>query len=57
MAGRSRSKRTKVRGNSTKAQFATGLADIVLTQDGGREFRDQVHTFSCLSVLHNGVVA
>jgi hypothetical protein len=30
MAGRSRSKRTKVRGNSTKAQFAPGLADIVL---------------------------
>src|ERR1700686_4126469 len=30
MAGRSRSKRAKVRGNSTKAQFASGLADIVL---------------------------
>ena len=23
----------------------------------GREFGDQVHTFSCLSVLHNAVVA
>jgi hypothetical protein len=23
----------------------------------GREFRDQVHTFSCLSVPHNAVVA
>lgn len=30
MAGRSRPKRTKVRGNSTKAQCASGLADIVL---------------------------
>jgi integrase/recombinase XerD len=30
MADRSRSKSTKVRGTSTKAQFATGLADIVL---------------------------
>src|SRR4051794_13598139 len=30
MAGRSRPKRAKVRGNSTKAQFAPGLADIVL---------------------------
>ena len=24
---------------------------------GGREFGDQLHTFSCLSVLHNAVVA
>lgn len=23
----------------------------------GREFEDQVHTFSCLAVLHNAVVA
>jgi hypothetical protein len=23
----------------------------------GREFGDQIHTFSCLSVLHNAVVA
>jgi len=23
----------------------------------GREFGDQVHTFSCLSILHNAVVA
>ena len=30
MAGRSRPKGEKVRGNSTKAQFAPGLADIVL---------------------------
>ena len=30
MAGRSRPKRAKVRGNSTKAQSAPGLADIVL---------------------------
>src|SRR5215210_8796013 len=30
MAGRSRPKRAKVRGNSTKAQFAPGLGDIVL---------------------------
>ena len=30
MAGRSRPKRAKVRGNSTKAQSALGLADIVL---------------------------
>ena len=30
MAGRSRPKRAKVRGNSTKTQSAPGLADIVL---------------------------
>ncbi len=29
MAGRSRPKRSKVRGNSTKAHFASGLAEIV----------------------------
>jgi hypothetical protein len=29
MAGRSRPKRAKVHGNSTKAQFAAGLADII----------------------------
>jgi len=29
MAGRSRPKRAKVRGNSIKAQFAAGLADII----------------------------
>jgi integrase/recombinase XerD len=29
MAGRNRPKRAKVRGNSTKAQFAAGLADII----------------------------
>ena len=23
----------------------------------GREFGDQIHTFSCLSILHNAVVA
>jgi len=29
MVGRNRPKRGKVRGNSTKAQFAPGLADII----------------------------
>src|SRR5215211_9558957 len=42
------------------AQSATTKSDGMCGKEGalhGREFGDQIHTFSCLSVLHNAVIA
>src|SRR5262252_5956082 len=47
--------------NLTKVRLLTTCRDSFAlarrARCGGREFGDQIHTFSCLSVLHNAVVA
>ncbi len=45
MAGRNRSKRAKVRSNPTKAQFAPGLADIVVETARLALLRKYVNSF------------
>ena len=56
MAGRSRPKGEKVRGNSTKAQFAPGLADIVLeTVRLWRKHHPDMTRPNTLSSRHAGV--